>query len=172
MPKVQRRLVVEGEHYVIECAVRADGVTCPAWEFLECLAKGMWAEDLDATSLPDDAQLEDRDKFLYFCYQLANTGEPAHGTAVNYLVNGIWEFKRGKKRLAFHDTPGDGTYTPKLKGDGGEHTAAYRYWWFPNFDEYVRLGHAFPKLDAQTEDFDIEEALAIRTEDLQHDRVE
>lgn len=155
---------------MIECAVRADGSTSPATDFLDQLACGMWADDPDADGLPDDTQIKHYDKLLNFCHTLANTGEPPYVHSVNYLRDGIWEFKIGAKRLTFFDTPGDGTYTPKPKGEGGAESAGREYWWFPNFDEHIRLGYAFPKTAEKAGDGNIRLAETVRLEDLEHDK--
>jgi hypothetical protein len=163
-------LVYEGECYVIECAVRADGTTSPAAAFLDHLSQGSWIEDPVFTELPDDAQIDHYDKLLVFCRELADTGEPCYAGAVNDLREGVWEFKLGAKRLSFFDTPGDGTYKPKLRPKTAAEASGGEYYWFPDFDEFIRLGHAFPKTSAKTSAHDIELTLAIREEDLGHDR--
>lgn len=167
---MERRIIADGELYLVECAVCTDG-SSPASAFLDQLAEGVWAPDPDAAELPSDAQLKDSDVLLEFCQQLADTGVPPYRTAVNDLDDGIWELKRGAKRLSFYDTPGDGTFTPKYR------ITDFRYsehpneatWWFPDFDDYIRLGHAFPKTGRFTTDQDIGETKRVREEDLRHD---
>jgi hypothetical protein len=165
-------MVAEGDCYVVECAVRADGVTSPAAAFLDHLAAGTWIEDPDLTEVPDDAQISHYDKFLTFCKVLADEGEPYYARAVNYLRDGVWEFKLGAKRLTFFDTPGDGTYIPKAKPATREEASRGEYYWFPDFDEFVRLGHAFPKIGEQAEESDLVESARVREEDISHDRAE
>jgi hypothetical protein len=171
LSKVERELVASGERHDVECAVEADGGS-PALDFLRALERGMWEPDPDSTGLPDDAQLLDYDKFLNWLQHFSDAGEPMQWNSVNYLRYGIWEFKRASKRVSFYDTPGDGTTNPKEK-ILDRRTCEYPesdYWWLPNFDEYVRLGHSFPKTSQKTEEFDIEEAERIREEDLNHDK--
>jgi hypothetical protein len=168
---VERRLIADGRLYRVECAVCADG-SSPASDFLDQLAQGMWAPDPQAAELPSDAQLKDSDVLLEFCQQLAEDGVPPYRTAVNDLDDGIWEFKRGAKRLSFYDTPGDGTFTPKYRIidlKDSDHVDEDT-WWFPDFDEFIRLGHAFAKSGNYTTAHDIAETKRIRREDLEHDR--
>lgn len=170
MTKVSRRLVARGEYCTVECAVREDGVVAPAAAFFDQLADGMWADDPDATGLPDDAQIGDRHKLLAWCQLLADDGVPPYVHAVNYLEDGVWEFKIGAKRLSFYDTPGDGTYRPKEKvRDRSLAQHDDEYWWFPDFDPLVRLGHAFPKVGPKTRIDDIKISFKVREEDLSHD---
>ncbi|GID54358.1 hypothetical protein [Actinoplanes couchii] len=172
MAKVTRRLICEGGCYVIECAVRGDGVTSPAASFLDHLSQGTWVEDPDfGDDFPDDAQISDYDKILTFFQVLADEGEPCYAGAVNDLNNGIWEFKLGAKRLSFFDTPGDGSYKPKPRPATAADASRGKYYWFPDFDEYVRLGHAFPKTGQRTTDDDLELTLRVREEDVEHDRL-
>lgn len=171
MAKVTRRKVYDGECYVIECAVRADGVTSPASAFLEHLSQGTWVEDPDfGGKIPDDAQIGDYDKLLTFFQILADEGEPAYAGAVNSLNDGIWEFRIGAKRLSFFDTAGDGSYTPKNRPESAAAASKGKYYWFPDFDVFVRLGHAFPKTGQRTTGEDIDETLIVREEDIQHDK--
>lgn len=168
LPKAERVLVADGRHYAVECGVRRDG-TSPAWEFLQALASGTWEETLDEDA-PDE-QVADYDMFLEFCRRLAEAGLPPGLGQYNYLRDGIWEFKRATKRLTWYDTPGDGTHTPKPKLTDSSES---RYpstpeWAFPDFDEYIRLGHAFPKVSQKTADIDLDEAERVRGEDLEHD---
>lgn len=171
LAKVARRTVYDGECYVIECAVRADGVTSPAADFLDDLSQGNWVADPDFDEFPDDAQISDYDKLLTFFKVLADEGEPCYAGAVNSLDGGIWEFKLGAKRLSFFDTPGDGTYEPKGRPKSvAEAVRGSEYYWFPNFDEYVRLGHAFPKTGQRTTSNDLDLTLVVREEDIEHDK--
>ena len=164
-------MVVKGALHDIEYAVRTDS-TMPAKEFLQALKAGIWEQDPDATSLPSDAQISDYHKFLDACKQLATDGYPTHARQVNALNDGVWEFKQGSKRLSWYDTDGRGGYAPKVRyHDASE--SPYPddiYWWFPDFDLVIRLGHAFPKIGARTESLDIDETLAVRKEDLSHDK--
>jgi hypothetical protein len=168
LPKVERILVVDGSSYAVECAVEEDG-SSPAGAFLQALASGTWEETIDEDA-PDE-QVADYDAFLEFCRRLAESGLPPGGGQYNYLRNGIWEFKRATKRLTWFDTPGDGTFAPKHRITDSRQS---RYpstpeWSFPDFDEYIRLGHAFPKVSQKTADIDLDEAERVRREDLEHD---
>jgi hypothetical protein len=160
--------VAEGECYEIRCAVRSDS-TSPAAIFLDLLRTGAYLEDPDFQGLPDDAQIHDYDKFLHFCKELAETGDPVYAGSVNDLNAGIWEFKVGAKRLSFYDTPGDGTFSPKYRPKTRDNAYDGVYYWFPTFDDFIRLGHAFPKTGPRTEPDDIAMTLQVREEDLHHD---
>jgi hypothetical protein len=170
LSKVRRRLVWEGDEHVVECAVRADKITSPASDFLDHLKQGAWTEDPDFTDLPDDAQIAHHDKFLVFCRILAETGLPCYRGAVNDLRDGVWEFKLGAKRMSFFDTHGDGTYEPKLRPANASEALPGEFYWFPYFDDYIRLGHAFPKTGQKTTEEDIDLTLTVREEDVEHDR--
>lgn len=168
MAKVTRRLLARGKVYDVECAVRSDGATSPASEFLDALHKGMWTDDTDAEGFPDVTQIQHHHRLIAWIQRLADFGVPDRRSAVNALNDGVWEFKPGGiKRLSFYDTPGDGTYTAKSWGDGPGDGS--EFWWFPEFDDYIRLGHAFAKDDQKTRDGDIEITLLVREEDLRHD---
>ncbi|MGX7676776.1 hypothetical protein [Plantactinospora sp. DSM 117369] len=145
-------------------------MTSPAAAFLDQLASGSWVEDPDLSGLPDDAQIGDCDKLLAWCQLLADDGLPPYTHAVNYLQDGIWEFKIGAKRLSFYDTPGDGSYIPKAKiKDRDEAVNDDEFWWFPDLDPEVRLGYAFPKLGPKALPDDIATSFKVREEDLSHD---
>lgn len=171
MTKVVRELIVEGGAYVIECAVCADG-TSPALAFLTALGDGMWEPDPETTGLPDDAQIGDHAFILQVCKKMADDGLPLRGSAVNALNDGIWEIRRSTKRLTFYDTDGSGSYTPKPKiryrADSPD-PEDEEFWWFPDFDDYIRLGHAFGKTSQKTLPKDLDRAETVRREDLQHD---
>ncbi|WP_432978620.1 hypothetical protein [Dactylosporangium sp. CA-233914] len=167
---MRRKRIASGDYCMIECAVREDGSSPAAW-FLEQLRQGSWEEDPDTTGLPDDAQIGDYYKLMTWFEMLANDGLPAYQRAVNYLEEGIWEFKLGAKRLTFFDTPGDGTFTPKPKIlDRDLAVNDDDFWWFPEFDPVIRLGHFWPKMGKWAESEDIDEAVAVREEDIQHDK--
>lgn len=171
MTKVARELVVEGSSYVIECAVCADD-TSPALVFLDALEVGMWEPDPETTGLPDDAQIKDYDFILAVCKRLADEGIPLRGSSVNVLNDGIWEIKRSKKRLTFYDTDGRGRYSPKPKireRADSPHFDDEVFWWFPDFDDFIRLGHAFGKTSDKTLPHDLDRAEAVRKEDLKRD---
>jgi len=163
-------MVARGQWCIVECAVREDGETSPARTFLEQLGSGSWPGDPDEPDLPSDAQIRDCDKLLAWCQMLADDGVPYYTHAVNYLRDGMWEFKIGAKRLSFFDTTGDGNYTPKPKLDSRPPEVTDEFWWFPSLDPYVRLGHAFPKTGQKTKPTDIAETLTVRKEDVSHDK--
>lgn len=159
-----------GECHDVHCAVEADGETMPASEFLDALAGGVWEPDPDGgEERPDDEQIRDHAVLLHMVQVLADEGIPVHQRAVNDLDDGIWEFKRGAKRLTFFDTPGDGSFDPKLRVE--TNTAEDdEFWWFPYFDRYIRLGHAFPKTGQKAELHDLASSQRVREEDLAHDQ--
>ncbi|MDG4667993.1 hypothetical protein [Mycobacterium sp. 236(2023)] len=164
---------MRGEFHEVHCAVRADD-GCPAGDFLDALRTGMWEPDPDADQLPDDEQISDWHWFLNALRHWATTGEPVYAGAVNDLDDGIWEFKRAKKRLSFYDTDGRGNYDPKLRAkdvaDVDPRLAGSAYWDIPYFDPAIRLGHAFPKVSQATPRYDLDATQRVREEDLEHDR--
>lgn len=171
MPKLQRRMIAAGECYVVECAVRADRSE-PAKEFLDLLKVGMWKDDPDSDSIPDDEQIQDWAVLLDKIKYLAKQGEPERKDDINYLDDGLWEFKVASKRLAFFDTPGDGSYEAKAKiidRASSPHEDSWA-WWVPDFDDYIRLANYWPKTEEKAGQFNIEEGRKIREEDLSHDR--
>lgn len=167
---MERRLIAEGEWYEVECAVRTDE-SSPASEFFDALQNHQWDPGALEIPLEPDEQIRSRDILLVWCQALADTGNPVRRTAVNYLTDGVWEFKRGAIRLTFYDTPGDGSYSPKPPERDGRSLGAdwHEFYWFPEFDDFVRLGHAFPKAGQRTSDFDLAECQLVREEDLTHD---
>jgi hypothetical protein len=160
----------EGESYVVECAVRADG-SKPAQAFLELLQSNALEDDPDAAEEPDE-QVNDYAWFIRAIAHLADHGEPLYQTAVEYLRGGIWELKHGSKRITFWDTDGAGDYIPKPKivDSRDPESAGGDYWYFPNFDEHIRLGHSFLKSGQTTTPEDLQAASNTREEDLSHDR--
>ena len=103
-----------GALHTIEYAIRAD-LSEPAKEFLNQLSKGMWPDDPDSKELPDEEQITDHGKFLSAMKHFAIHGEPVYSHGLNALDDGVWEFKIARKRMSFFDTPGNGTFEPKLK---------------------------------------------------------
>jgi hypothetical protein len=92
---------------------------------------------------------------------------------VNYLEDGIWEFKHGPRRLTYWDTPGDGTFGPKSKVDDVRTVEGPRtcdFLWYPKMDPILRLGCAWPKEGRFAPPEGIAESIAIREEDCAHDR--
>lgn len=170
LTKVTSRAIVEWqEFHRVDCAVRED-LSSAASEFLDLLRQGMWEGDPDVTDVPDDEQVRDYDKLLHKIRFLASHGEPERQGDVNYLHSGIWEFKVARKRLAFYDTDGRGTWTPKGKvRDIDDAVEGASIWWFPQLDEEIRLLNAWPKLGEKARQQDIGEAVTIAGEDVQHD---
>ena len=93
---------------------------------------------------------------------------------MNYLESGIWEFKHHTRRLAYWDTPGDGTWQPKPRHRDVRERATEPppggYWWYPDLDPILRLGCAWPKDAEHAPPAKIAEAERLREEDCAHDR--
>ncbi len=163
MPKERERVIV-GRCHTIEFAERLDR-TKPARIFLDQLKSGTWDNPED----PDDGeQVTDYHKLLDMCAYFARHGCHRRSYNANYLRSGLWEFKRGNKRISWYDVDDDGRHSPKTKRDTPQPgvplnpaTAV--------FDKYIRLGHCFPKTGETTETFDLVEAAQVRSEDLSHD---
>lgn len=154
---------------MIECAVRSD-MTSPASDFLGAMGCGDWRADPAADGFPDDTQIEHHDKLLSWFDLLSEEGVPPYQRAVNDLDDGIWEFKIGAARLSYFDTDGSGAYKPKFRIDdrsASEHDDDF--WWFPDFDEYIRLGYPFPKTGPYAGPTNVTECLKVREEDVEHD---
>lgn len=167
---MKRQVVIDGKFYLVECAVDASGHS-PAARFLDDLKEGMWAGDPHDTDRPSDEQIYDYEAFLDRFQVFADTGEPKYARAVNYLRDGIWEFKFHNKRVTFYDTDGHGGFTPKaMIADAGAGVIDSEHWWFPDFDEEIRLGHCFLKDGEKAREADIRQALQVRKEDLRHDQ--
>jgi hypothetical protein len=140
------------------------------------LSKGLWLEDtdhLDGEPWPDEYQSTDKSELVQIIASFADEGKPRSRRHVNALEDGIWEFKRGVKRVTFFDTDGKGTFVPKgllrdvQDSSRGEYDSM---WMYPFFETQLRLGHCFAKDGATTHPEDIEAAIQIREEDLAHDR--
>jgi hypothetical protein len=168
--KVEREVVVDAQHYIIECALAEDG-SSPAKDFLDTLEDGMWIKDPNEDDFPSDEQIYDYPKLMYIFEHFAKHGEPPHANCINFLEKGVWEFKFSDKRVSYFDTPGNGTFTPKnkVRTRADSEYASHDFWWLPDFDPYVRLGHSFGKTGEKTDPRDIDRALATREEDLAHD---
>ncbi len=87
----------------------------------------------------------------------------------NKLDNGVWELKVGIFRLSFYDTDGKGGYLPKEGDPVLTWNQKIEYRDLPEFDEFIRLGHAFNKRGNRTDPVDIKATKRVRTEDLKHD---
>ena len=177
MTEVDRLILVRGEegwyHATISCALREDG-SSPAREVMNAMELGEWAADPYFDGPPDREQIHDHAKLLAELEYLAEIGEPSGLGKVNYLHRGVWEVKAWFRRLAYFDTPGDGTYTekPKIKDirDLPEEQADRDYWWYPEMDLHLRVTHLFMKDGEKAPDGAIDEACEIREEDVAHDR--
>lgn len=174
MTKVVRTVIVEpplgrGWWHRVDCAVRSDG-SSPAQVFLQQLKEGVWEGDPDSEQVPDDEQVHDYYKLLHKIRYVAEHGEPERAGDVNYLRDGIWEFKVAAKRVAFADTDGRGVFTPKGKvRSRAEAAHPDGMWWFPELEEDLRLLNAWPKLGQKALESDMTEAATIRREDVAHD---
>ena len=167
---MERVLVAEGRCHAIEYAVRAD-LSVPARDFLDDLGSGLWAADPEAETWPDDAQISHRDTLLVWFADMAEEGLPPYQRAVNDLDDGMWEFKIGAKRLSYYDADGEGRYTPKhrIHDVADSSYPDEEFWWYPDMDELLRLGFAFPKVGQVALPTDVLECEAVRREDLHHD---
>lgn len=159
----------EGGFHQVDCALGSDG-SSPAGQFLDALRDGAW--DTTTSNENADEQIHDYHWFLNAIRHWANTGEPVYRDAVKALDNGVWEFRHGDKRLTFFDTDGDGGYAAKLPIHRYEDADApdSEFWQIPNFDELIRIGHAFTKVSQKTLKHDLEESQKVREEDLDYDR--
>ncbi|MBC7275026.1 hypothetical protein [Nocardioides sp.] len=164
-------LVADGRVHAVECGLRSD-MTSPAAEFIEAMRCGQWREDPGAADFPDDAQIKHVDLLLSWFDLLAEDGYPPRRTSVNFLEDGVWEFKIGAARLSYFDTDGGGSYIPKNKIRDRANSQSpddEEFWWYPIFDEYIRLGYPFPKTGQVAGPTNIAECLKLRAEDLEHD---
>lgn len=154
------------------CAVRQDDGTSPAEDFLLALQSNSLPDDPES-AIGSDEQASVFAWFLDLFQSFADSGVPSFGGAVNYLTDGIWEFKRRNKRITFYDTDGTGGFSRKarIKDFADRASDDENWWWFPNFDpENVRLGHSFLKASDQTAPKDLADAEEVREEDLKNDR--
>jgi hypothetical protein len=173
LTKLVRSVIVHADPsfcYAVEIARRTDGVH-PARDFLDDLEKGMLDGDPDTEDLPDEEQIRDYPRLIDVIRGIATYGEPAHRRQVNYLEDGLWEFKYGRKRLAFFDTDGRGNHVPKPPQDIFTSTnVGSDYFWFPDFDPILRITNGWVKTDDAAPPEAIELAKLIREEDLEHDK--
>lgn len=164
MTKVQRKIVRKNE-WVIEHAIDAN-LNSPSETILSELKNGTW-ENGDSESYPDEYLPKVRMRFLDLIGRLA-TGEELPFKSYNRLRLGIWELKASNARITFYDTPGDGTFTPKLGIKQWHGTEPY--WELPEeLDDYIRLGACWEKVDEKALESDIEDSLRVRKEDIEHD---
>jgi len=171
-----RRLVAGGpnERYEVRCAVLEDGTTSPAADALDALAAGLFENDTDRKEgdpWPDEEQPTDLANLMAEIRLLISDGVPSHQRAIQALNNGVWEFKVSRKRFTFYDTLGDGTYDPKprIRDRSESEFPDSPFWWFPDLDQELRLGHVFPKTDALAGKKNTDMSERVREEDLRHD---
>lgn len=167
MTKVERRVVADGEWFEVACAVLADGESSPAATLLDELERGMWA-DPEAEELPDERQVRDSIRLVALAESLANEGDLPRGT-YNRLEHGIWELKVGNIRVTFYDTDGQGGFVPKY-GTEVPTWDGHRWELPDDFDEFIRLGHTFPKTGRRTTREDLDLSESARAEDIDHDK--
>lgn len=158
-------------HSSVECAVRTD-CTSPAGAFVEGMMDGSYEDDPYFREPPDEDQIHDLAKMVDEFAHIGEYGYPSRMSAVNHLEDGVWEVKVGRHRLAYFDTPGDGTYEPKLMVDdyalsGGHDDDCWRY---PAMDGVLLLTNGFAKTAQSAPQDQVQLALVIREEDVQHDR--
>lgn len=176
MTEVSRQVIVsnddpEASHRVVECAIRAD-LASPAADFVNQMKGGEWVEDPYFTAPPDENQVHDIGKIVAELEHIADWGYPSRMSAVNNLDDGIWEIKIGLHRLAYFDTPGDGTYTPKPRVDDSNDLPASlqnEFWQYPFMDPVLRLTNGFSKEHQKAPPGQVALALDIRDEDVAHD---
>ena len=125
----------------------------PALEFVTLLKHGNWREHPEHNPPRDPEQIKDWVMMLAKIEYVGQEGYPdTRTTSVNDLEDGIWEFKHGRCRLTYWDTPGDGTYVPKLRIEDRRTLVGpekdHDFWWYPRMDAILRLGCAWPKIRA------------------------
>ncbi|NEW33791.1 hypothetical protein GV791_14630 [Nocardia cyriacigeorgica] len=168
---VERELVCEGRWCSISYAIRRDGTTAPAREVLDYLKEGTWSEGEDV-AMHADEQVETYAALMQSMQHYAEHGDGDREESMNGLDDGIFEFKAGRARIAFFDTPGDGTFTPRWKisnRDDSPNPDSVT-WHIPDLDPHIRLCNGWPKRGQKTNPGDISFARKVRFEDLEHDR--
>lgn len=166
MTKLVRRQIVVGEWYSVEYAVRADGSE-PARDFLQALKGGVLPDDPLTTDIPDEEQITDYDRLVEVMREVARAGEPTRNNQLNYLEEGLWEFKHGNKRIAFFDTDEAGGHTPQGKCSMADSPAPESsYWWLPTLAPVLRVTNGWIKTDDLAPPADMALAKQIRLEDL------
>lgn len=172
MPKPTRTILTDGKYCIVEHALCGDmqSPSETAWSQMEA---GEWTEDPNVDSIPDDAQISQTQKMRTGIEWFAEHGYPSNSfCTINDLRSGIWEFRLGRIRISFFDTDGAGGFDPKyrVRDRADSPYPEHDFWWLPEFDEDLRLGHCFGKTTEKTEEDDISETLRVREEDLEHDR--
>lgn len=168
LSKVNRRVIADGTYAEVSCAVNASRES-PAAVFFEELKRGTW-DDPTADQLPDERQAREYYRYVALCKKLANGEELEDWLSYNRLEDGVWELKVGIMRLAFYDAKGDGNYTPKHGEPYVEYDGKTKWLLPEDFDEFIRLANSFAKTSNRTPRPEIDKALQIRREDVQHDR--
>lgn len=155
--------------YQVEYAVAADGSE-PARDFLSALKQGALPYDPLTNEIPDEEQITDYHRLIDLIRTVARDGEPARRAALNYLEDGIWEFKHGNKRIAFFDTDETNVLRPqgKCSRAASPNPDSPDYWWFPELGPILRLTNGWIKTDELANPSDIALAKRIRKEDLNH----
>lgn len=169
MSKVRRRVLHDGGAYLIECAIAADGVSSPADQILRELEENFW-DDPASDKRPDEAQTKIYTRVMAHFEWLAEYGRFERPTDFNSLDQGIWEIKVANVRFSFFDTDGVGGYSPKYGTAYLDWQQKLRWELPEQFDEFVRIGHCFAKVSQQTLEEDLQQADAMREEDVGHDR--
>ena len=152
--------------YRVEYAIRADG-TEPARAFLQALKAGHLPNDPLTKGIPDEEQITDYSRLISLMTTVAADGEPLRSNQLNYLEDGLWEFKHGNKRIAFYDVDEQGMHTPKAKCSmAASPTPDSAYWWLPDLDPVLRVTNGWIKTGDLAPDTELELAKQIRLEDL------
>ncbi|MFW3473508.1 hypothetical protein ACN24M_19780 [Streptomyces microflavus] len=136
------------------------------------MSAGEWEADPYFQGAPDDEQIHDVAQIFAKIEYVGVHGEPSNRTAVNNLDKGVWEFKHGWHRLAYFDTPGDGSFEPKERVDDRrvcDPDCEDDYWWYPIMDSVLRLTNGWSKEGQMAPPEAVDVALAIREEDVKHD---
>jgi hypothetical protein len=173
-PVVWRDLHDAGWHEVVECAVRSDG-SSPAGQWLAEMKAGVRRGDPRHLPPEDREQIHDYWKILAKVEYVGTYGRPERRSDVNDLEAGTWEFRHGVRRLSYWDTPGDGTFQPKLRVKDVRTIPEDErddFWWYPRMDVVLRLGCAWDKDGPLAPPAKIVEACLIREEDVAHDRTQ
>lgn len=87
-------------HEVIECAWRADG-SSPGTVFCRSMQQGQWRDDPNFKEPRDLDQVRDWASLLAKIKYLGKHGVPARASDVNFLRDGVWEFKHSNRRLTY-----------------------------------------------------------------------
>ncbi|MFD3506769.1 hypothetical protein [Nocardia sp. NPDC058666] len=135
------------------------------------LSEGTWAGG-EENGMHADEQVDTYAKLMHTMQYYAEHGEGDRSESMNGLEDGIFEFKAGRARIAFYDTPGDGSHTPKRKLRDRD-SAPYpdsATWFIPDLDPQIRLCNGWPKKGRLAKPSDIGFARKVRTEDLGHDK--